>query len=328
MNEQDIEPIIAEKTTTSWDKYINIHGVPEAVVLDVTNFCNCAECAHCYIKAVKYGKSDAGVFMDKTTANTWAEILATHSKGKPEQIWLAGGEPTLHPDLEPILKSFKDQGFYTALITNGERFADDRYCQQITSLNSVDEVAVTIRGMGKLHDLFMLPANNPLWMLVPKDQPVSDQIDCVTNRIEEANHFEKTIKGLLNLSKTNIQIALNIDMQVATDMDKVVDEIVKRGGRVNIIYLQAQQKTGRVEEQPFVVPNTWREPTKEMVVKYLRQAEDLLEQETIQEIRIIDPLPTEIVKDLSLEKEKIYQPSAVPAISPTGKLREDVLFIN
>ncbi|HUS59946.1 MAG TPA: radical SAM protein [Nevskiaceae bacterium] len=329
-NEQEPKLIMAEGANASWDEYINIHDMPDAVVVDVTNFCNCAECAHCYIKAVRYGdtKNDTGVFMDTATANVWAETLATHPKGRPEQIWIAGGEPTIHSNLGPILGYFKDRGFYTALITNGERFADNRYCQQITSLNVLDEVAVTIRGVGGLHDLLMLPADNPLWGLVPTDQPASGQITYVTGKIKERAHFEKSMEGLLNLSKTNVQVALNIDMQIATDMDVIVGEIVKRGGRVNIIYLQVQQMAGRAKEQPLSVPNKWREPTEEMVAKYLEQAKALLEQKIVQEITIIDPLPENIVEGLSLEKEEVYQPSVVPAISPAGELRKDVLFVD
>jgi len=174
----------------------------------------------------------------------------------------------------------------------------------------------------------MLPADNPLWASAPSNLSYKEQIDFVKSKSNSVEHFEKTMEGIMNLSEVpKLKIALNIDMQAAGDMEKIVRKIKKRGGRVDNIYLQAQQETGRAKAQPGRLPNLWRKPTVDMVGEYMNQSERLLKEGSVKEIVFIDPLPQEIVDSLNLKKNSLYQPAATPAISPRGKLRGDVLHI-
>ncbi len=328
--EQEPQKSITESTKNSWNEYVQKNGASPAVVFDITNVCDVASCAHCYVNAVKPGNLDgSGNFMDIATVQVWAETLKQNTEGSPEQIWISGGEPTLHKDLGSILKLLKDKQFYTALITNGEKLANKEFCERLVLDGNLDEVAVTMRGEGVLHDLFMLPADDGIWASAPSGASPKEQIDIVKkSKSGGAEHFEKTMKGIINLSKVpGLKIGLNIDMQAAEDMEKVVGEIIKRGGRVDNIYLQAQQETGRAKEQSESVPNLWRKPTKDITREYVTQSERLLKEKLVNKIVIIDPLSNEIVDSLGLKKNPIYQPAATPAISPRGKLRRDVLHV-
>jgi len=285
--EQEPQKLINESARQSWNEHLQSNEVPQAVVFDVTNVCDSPGCAHCYINAVKHGNLENGFgnFMDINTAQVWSDTLASNPKGRPEQIWISGGEPTLHKDLGLILKFLKEKQFYTALITNGEKFEDKEFGKRLASEGNLDEVAVTIRGDGILHDLFMLPADNPIWAGVSKDGSYKEQIDFVKSKSNSVEHFEKTMEGIMNLSEVpKLKIALNIDMQAAGDMEKIVRKIKKRGGRVDNIYLQAQQETGRAKAQPGRLPNLWRKPTVDMVGEYMNQSERLLKEGSVKEI--------------------------------------------
>lgn len=288
--EQEPQKLKIESAKDSWNEYVQKNGVSPAVVFDITNVCDVASCAHCYVNAVKSGNlEDSGNFMEIVTAQVWAETLKQNTQGSPEQIWISGGEPTLHKDLGSVLKLLKDKQFYTALITNGEKLANKEFCERLVLDGNLDEVALTIRGDGVLHDLFMLPADDGIWASASSGASPKEQIDIVKkSKPGGAEHFEKTMKGIINLSKVSgLKIGLNIDMQAAEDMEKVVREIIKRGGRVDNIYLQAQQETGRAKEQSESIPNLWRKPNVNMVAEYMNQSEMLLKEGLVKKIVLI-----------------------------------------
>jgi len=313
-----------ERARRSWNELIQTpQGVPPAVVLEVTNYCNHADCAHCYINPTN--EIESGVFIGEREVAVWADILKSNPRGCPEEVSIAGGEPTTHPKLGSILTLLKKRGFDTVLVTNGERLADAEYTERLTSSGDLDEVAISIRGAGILHDLLMLPANDPLWSSIPNYLSSGKQIDYAKKTVNKAPHFERTMQGLINLIGKNVRIGLNMDVQAATDMEEIVDDIIRRGGRVDIIYLQIQQETGRATERSAVLPNSWRCPTKNIIEEYLTQAERMKREGKVKEIIIIDPLPPDIVETLNLKEETIYRPRSVPAISPSGDLRADVL---
>lgn len=308
--EQEPKKIITESVKNSWNEYVQKNGAAPAVVFDITNVCDVASCAHCYVNAVK------------------PDTLAQNPESSPEQIWISGGEPTLHKDLGLILKLLKEKKFYTALITNGEKLTNKEFCERLVLDGNLDEVAVTIRGDGALHDLFMRPADDGIWASAPGNVSSKEQINFVKGKASSADHFERTMNGIKKLSENpKLKIGLNIDMQAAGDMEKVVREIIKSRGRVDNIYLQAQQETGRAKELQKSVPNLWREPTVNMVGEYMNQSERLLEEGLVKKIVLIDPLPQKIVDSLNLKENPIYQPAATPAVSSIGKLRKDVLRV-
>lgn len=327
MNEQEPQVLTKEIVKNSWNEYLQNSELPQAVVFDVTNVCNSPGCAHCYVNAVMAGDA-ASINMDIATVKEWADVLISNPKGRPEQAWISGGEPTLFDKLPSALQLLRENGFYTVLVTNGEKLANAKYCESLISSGNLDEVAVTVRGDGPVHDLFMLPADDPIWASVPKSNLDKDQIDKIKGRVGSANRFERTMRGVLNLSKNpELKIGLNIDIQAAGDMEQVVRKIKEKGGRVDYIYLQVQQEAGRVKESPEVPSNLWRKPTVDMVREYLEQSERLLKEKVVSKVVMIDPLPQGIVDNLKLKENHIYQPSSTPAISPSGKLRSNVLHI-
>ena len=46
---------------------------------------------------------------------------------------LIGGEPTIHPKLPSIIKYGEDRGIPMHLVSNGRRFANENFCDQVIS---------------------------------------------------------------------------------------------------------------------------------------------------------------------------------------------------
>ncbi|WDP90629.1 MAG: radical SAM protein [Desulfobacter sp.] len=78
--------------------------------------CN-LRCAHCYINRAQHGD----ITLDLATIKNWLNIFAQDAP-RTNLIFL-GGEPTLHPDLAPAIKTAKSMGFKSITIdTNGFLF--------------------------------------------------------------------------------------------------------------------------------------------------------------------------------------------------------------
>ena len=80
--------------------------------------CN-LNCRHCYINPDQHGKNT----LPLPTAKAWLEAFSQISN--PINLILLGGEPTLHPDLAPIVKYARRLGYGSITIdTNGYLFGD------------------------------------------------------------------------------------------------------------------------------------------------------------------------------------------------------------
>jgi len=58
-------------------------------------------------------------------------------------VTLSGGEPTLHPDLFPLIRYFHKKGICVHILSNGERFSDKAYADQLLELRKDGELTVT-----------------------------------------------------------------------------------------------------------------------------------------------------------------------------------------
>ncbi len=86
------------------------------LVLEINAVCNIA-CNGCY-KRMTGTHKPVGQVMDEL--DLAARQRAVHT------VTLAGGEPTLHPDLGAIVRRIRARGFKCALLTNGTQLGDDQ----------------------------------------------------------------------------------------------------------------------------------------------------------------------------------------------------------
>ena len=93
---------------------------PKAVNLffHILTRCN-LKCRHCYINPEQHGSATLAL----ETITRWLEVFA--ALGKPANLILLGGEPTLHPDLGAVVKTARRLQYASVTIdTNGYLFHD------------------------------------------------------------------------------------------------------------------------------------------------------------------------------------------------------------
>lgn len=93
---------------------------PQAVNLffHILTRCN-LNCRHCYINPDQHGKAT----LPLETIERWLRVFT--AIGKPANLILLGGEPTLHPDLAAVVKAARRLQFASVTIdTNGFLFHD------------------------------------------------------------------------------------------------------------------------------------------------------------------------------------------------------------
>ncbi len=104
------------------------HAAPYTVAIDVTNACNqkCPIClAYC----------DAMGFLYEPPMEYFDKVFRHFLKNDPKpNICFFGGEPTVHPDFLEIVKLARSYGYQVQLFTNGLKFSDKKYCEQLCSL--------------------------------------------------------------------------------------------------------------------------------------------------------------------------------------------------
>lgn len=315
-----------ENFIKQWESYSKDRNAPEAIVLEVTNACSWAKCAHCYMMACSPSE---GIYIDKKYISEIIGYLAKHKK-KPKEFWVTGGEPTTHKDIIEILQKIKEEGFYSILVSRGNIFADNK---NTNILEQLDELQVSVRGFSSLHDIMMLPGDDPMWDLVDRNSEPKAQIDKLLENLPAGfapRRWDRLVKSLQSVSSNkSAKISLNIDVHAHTDLLEIIKAFSKSGINVYNIEIQVMQLSGRAEFYKDCPANIWRTATKEIIEKYFEMA-DIIEKEGLidNRIRMIDKVPEEIEQELDLLKgrwQKFYKPCNVPAINYNGELIVDVV---
>ena len=91
-------------------------SLPPTVNMHVVGHCN-FRCGYCYARF-----EQSKTFLPLPAARTILRELKEHGA---RRITFAGGEPTLHPDLEAMLRTCAEVGLVTSLVTNGSRLDRD-----------------------------------------------------------------------------------------------------------------------------------------------------------------------------------------------------------
>lgn len=55
------------------------------------------------------------------------EIIDTYQNDKNKAVFITGGEPLLHPEINEIVRKFAMNGYYTYITTNGQHFRDEKF---------------------------------------------------------------------------------------------------------------------------------------------------------------------------------------------------------
>lgn len=91
------------------NKYLKI---PHNCYLILTSKCN-MRCKHCY------GSYGDNIPKNELSGTEWIKIIEDLSKNEVFFVNISGGEPTMHPDFERIIKALVENKIYFMLTTNG-----------------------------------------------------------------------------------------------------------------------------------------------------------------------------------------------------------------
>jgi uncharacterized radical SAM superfamily Fe-S cluster-containing enzyme len=125
-------------------------------IFEITSKCN-MKCPICFAKS---GFHSNGQHLSLETVNHMIDTLV-QSEGAPEIVQLSGGEPTLHPDLLPIIQRLEEVGTKTIMInTNGTKFARNyEFCKEIAEIS--DSVGVYLQFDGFKDNTYDILRGNP-----------------------------------------------------------------------------------------------------------------------------------------------------------------------
>lgn len=164
--------------------------------MDLTLTFQCQNnCVHCYAG----GPHQTA----ELTTSQWKEVVK-----KLEEIGVfiatfTGGEPTLRPDLQELLRFAQDSGIVTGLVTNGRKLKDDEYVKSLESAG-LDFAQVTLES---------------------HKAAVHDRITGVKGS------WKETVDGIKNAVKTQIYVTTNttLNKHNATEFLDTIDFLQELG---------------------------------------------------------------------------------------------------
>jgi MoaA/NifB/PqqE/SkfB family radical SAM enzyme len=144
---------------------------PYTVGIDVTNKCN-QKCPIClaYVDAMGFAYQPPLEYFEK--------IYKHFRDADPKpNICFFGGEPTVHPDFIEIVGMAKSYGFQVQMFTNGIKFADKKYCQDLCSMG----IQVNLGFDGTTPEIYKtLRGDNSL---AAKKKALKNLIECGVNKL-------------------------------------------------------------------------------------------------------------------------------------------------
>jgi len=137
------------------------YSAPHLAAVEITTHCNLS-CNYCYANAGPHSKEYMNL----------AQIRHIFDELESLEIpilWITGGEPLLHPEIEEILKEAQNRGFYVIVATNGTPLYKNEKLLNIVK-KYVDEIQIDLDGAKKeTHEFYRGPNTFEKVIAVIKD---------------------------------------------------------------------------------------------------------------------------------------------------------------
>jgi radical SAM protein with 4Fe4S-binding SPASM domain len=181
----------------------------DLVFLELTNRCNLS-CLHCYMNAENHPKEPPAI--------DWISFIDKLDQLGVMKLVVTGGEPTLHPQFEQILKEIKKRKMGFALFTNG--------------------TTLTSRRVDLLEEV------NPEYVAISLDGADAE----THNHFRRAIAFDKTIQGIKFLTNKGIKVRINITLNHRNEMQ--LEDIIRIASALKVHEIRAESysECGRGQE--------------------------------------------------------------------------------
>ena len=168
--------------------FSNSPTVPYRMDLAITYRCN-NDCHHCY-------NARSRDFNELST-DEWFQIIDRLWEIGVPHIVFTGGEPTLRSDLPDLIARAQQNGQITGINTNGRRFADPKFSQQVIEAG-LDHIQITLES---------------------HDPEIHDKM------VNHRGAWMQTTKGLRNVLLTNLYVMTNTTLLLdnVDSIDKTLD---------------------------------------------------------------------------------------------------------
>ncbi|MFC1599139.1 radical SAM protein [Patescibacteria group bacterium] len=156
-------------------------------------------------------------------------IVDDYIKEKIDGVVLTGGEPTLHPKLNDILKYCQNKGLEVRLITNAQKLSDYEYLKKLV-LNGLDLVHISVHSINpKVQDLL---SNNK-------------------------GSLKRIVRSLVNAKKLKLPVYINmvINSLNCKTIDKNINFFIRSFPEIkHFIINNIDAEENRASENKFLVP--------------------------------------------------------------------------
>ena len=116
--------------------------------IDVTTHCN-LNCMTCYY--LDSPENRPAACDSHISPRLFEEAMSQAARSGFQEIYILGGEPTIHPDILDLLKCAGDFNFrQVLLVTNGLRLADLKFCKEVAATGADIAVQRHVIGEGDL----------------------------------------------------------------------------------------------------------------------------------------------------------------------------------
>jgi len=160
--------------------------------------CN-LNCPWCYA-----GKAcSKSSFMDYSTAVKLVDLLSDIGV---KTITLIGGEPTLYPQLEQLLKYINSKNITATIVTNGLLLADQDYVERIVQCGA-NSFSLSIKGYS------------------------DDEYRVISNGKQNIQSVFKAIKNISSYSGVNLKISYVLMQDNISDFVKMIEKCKENGGK-------------------------------------------------------------------------------------------------
>jgi len=152
---------------------------PGVCELEITRRCQ-NDCFYCFV----FGRKDRYGRRAEMSLENFRRIVDDLAAGVPEtEFGVMGGEPTLHPDLVPMLRYVRENTDYTIHFpTNGRRFSDRGFTGRFLDRAEVDGIQVSVLShLPRVHD----------------------------GMVRSGGAWEETVAGIRNLMAEGMRVSTN-----------------------------------------------------------------------------------------------------------------------